>query len=496
MLTPVDALTDSDTALDRDFPLALTFDDVLLVPRRSAIRSRGDVSTATQLTRRIRLAIPVVSANMDTVTESAMAIALARAGGIGIIHRFNPPDRQAAEVAKVKRAESYVVESPYSIAPTATVAQARRLMRRWDTGGLLVLDGEQLVGILTARDLLFEEDPNCPVQAVMTPREKLVTAPPDTTVEAAKAILHRRKIEKLPLLDDAGRLHGVITSKDIQKLQQFPLATKDSKGRLRVGAAVGVRPGYLERAEQLMKAGVDCLVIDIAHGHSDNAMEAVRQLRRHFGADVDIIGGNVATAEGVEDLVEAGADAVKVGVGPGSICITRIVTGFGVPQLSAILDCAAAGRRLGVPIVADGGIRASGDMVKALAAGAQTVMIGSLLAGTTESPGMTVMRRGRKYKVSRGMASLAANISRQGVEPGDKPPEEVDWQAVVAEGVEAVVPYRGDVGEVLSQLVGGLRSGLSYAGANTVEELQANARFVRITQAGVKESGPHDVELT
>ena len=496
MVTPVERLTDQDAMLDTDFPLALTFDDVLLVPRRSAIRSRGDVSTATQLTRRIRLSIPIVSANMDTVTESAMAIALARAGGIGIIHRFNLPERQAAEVAKVKRAESYVVESPYSIAPTATVAQARRLMRQCDTGGLLVVEGDQLVGILTARDLLFEDNPNSLVQTVMTPRDKLITAPPDTTVEAAEAILHRHKIEKLPLLDAAGHLMGVITSKDIQKRQQFPLATKDSKGRLRVGAAVGVRPGYLDRAELLMKAGADCLVVDIAHGHSDNAIDAVRQLRRRFGTDVDIIAGNVATAEGVEDLAEAGADGVKVGVGPGSICITRIVTGFGVPRLSAILECAAAGRRLGVPIIADGGIRASGDLVKALAAGAQTVMIGSLLAGTTESPGITVMRRGRKYKVSRGMASLAANISRQGVEPGDKAPEEVDWQAVVAEGVEAVVPFRGDVGEVLSQLVGGLRSGLSYAGARTVEELQANARFVRITQAGVKESGPHDVELT
>ncbi len=486
---------DRDLANGPDFPLGLTFDDVLLVPRRSAIRSRSDVSTATQLSRHITLSIPIVSANMDTVTESAMAIALARAGGIGIIHRFNTPQRQAAEVAKVKRAESYVVERPYTIPVTATMGEGRRLMDTLDTGGLLVMDGETLVGILTERDILFEENPQRPVRELMTPRERLITASPNTSVDEARAILHKNKIEKLPLLDAEGRVRGVITSKDIVKRKQFPQATKDSKGRLRVGAAVGVRHGFLDRAELLLNAGADTIVIDIAHGHSDNAIDAVRALRRTFG-DIDIIAGNVATAEGVVDLAEAGADAVKVGVGPGSICVTRIVTGFGVPQLSAIMECAEAARRVGVPIIADGGIRTSGDIVKALAAGGQTVMIGSLLAGTTESPGLTVMRRGRKYKVSRGMASLAANMSRQGTEPGDKAPGEVDWQAVVAEGVEAVVPYRGDVGEVLGQLVGGLRSGLSYAGATTIEELQANARFVRITQAGVKESGPHDVELT
>ncbi len=485
----------SDSESDPEFPLGLTFDDVLLVPRRSAIRSRSDVSTATQLSRHITLSIPIVSANMDTVTESAMAIALARAGGIGIIHRFNTPQRQAAEVAKVKRAESYVVERPYTISVNATMGEGRRLMDTLDTGGLLVMDGETLVGILTERDILFEENADRPVRELMTPRERLITASPDTPVDEARAILHRHKIEKLPLLDADGRLRGVITSKDIVKRKQFPMATKDSKGRLRVGAAIGVRHGFLDRAELLLNAGADTLVVDIAHGHSDNAIEAVRALRRTFG-DIDIIAGNVATAEGVEELADAGADAVKVGVGPGSICVTRIVTGFGVPQLSAIMECAQAAQRVGVPIVADGGIRTSGDMVKALAAGGQTVMIGSLLAGTTESPGLTVMRRGRKFKVSRGMASLAANISRQGTEPGDKAPGEVDWQAVVAEGVEAVVPYRGDVGEVLGQLVGGLRSGLSYAGATTIAELQANARFVRITHAGVKESGPHDVELT
>jgi IMP dehydrogenase len=477
------------------FPLALTFDDVLLVPRHSTVRSRADVSTATPLSREIGLNIPIVSANMDTVTESAMAIAMARAGGIGIIHRFNTPERQAAEVARVKRAESYVVEEPYTIREDATVGEARQLMRQLGTGGLVVLNGDRVVGILTDRDVLFEESETRPISQLMTPRERLVTAGPETSPEDAKALLHRHRIEKLPLLDENGRLHGVITAKDIIKRQQFPRASKDAKGRLRVGAAVGVRPGYLERADLLLKAGADVIVVDIAHGHSENAVDAVRQLRREFD-EVQIVAGNVATAEGVRDLVEAGSDAVKVGVGPGSICVTRIVTGFGVPQLSAIMECAAAGREMGVPIIADGGIRTSGDIVKALAAGAQTVMIGSLFAGTTESPGLTVMRRGRKYKVSRGMASLAAAMSRQGTERGDKPPEEVDWQAVVAEGVEAVVPYRGDVREVLEQLVGGLRSGLSYAGATTVEELRERARFVRITSAGIKESGPHDVELT
>ncbi|HEY63739.1 MAG TPA: IMP dehydrogenase [Caldilineae bacterium] len=474
----------------------LTFDDVLLVPKRSAVASRRDVSTATRLTRHITLHIPIVSANMDTVTESDMAIAMAREGGIGIIHRFMSPQRQAAEVARVKRGESYVVENPLTLPPTATLRQAQQLMEEQGIGGILIVDGERkLVGILTTRDVLFAEDLEQPVTTAMTPQERLITAPVGTSIEEAKRILREHRIEKLPLLNEDGTVHGLITSKDIVKREKYPHATRDSKGRLRVGAAIGVRPGFLERARLLLEAGADLLVIDIAHGHSDNAIRAIREIRREFG-DVELVAGNVATAQGVRDLIEAGVDAVKVGVGPGSICITRLVTGFGVPQLSAIMECAQAARGTGVPIIADGGIRNSGDLTKALAAGASSVMVGSLLAGTTESPGIIVIRGGRRYKVVRGMASLGAAFSRQRAE-GEyaETGQEIDWEKVVPEGVEAAVPYQGPVSDVLAQLIGGLRSALSYAGAFTIEELQANAEFIRITSAGQRESGPHDVEL-
>ena len=473
----------------------LTFDDVLLVPKRSAVASRQDVSTATRLTRHITLHIPIVSANMDTVTESAMAIAMAREGGIGIIHRFMSPQLQAAEVARVKRGESYVVEQPLTLPPTATLRQAHELMTREGIGGILIVDGaHKLLGILTARDILFAEDLEQQVTSSMTPRERLITAPVGTSIEEAKRILRRHRIEKLPLLNEDGTVYGLITSKDIVKREKYPHATRDDKGRLRVGAAIGVRPGFLERAQLLLEAGADLLVIDIAHGHSDNAIHAVRAIRREFG-DVELVAGNVATAQGVRDLIAEGVDAVKVGIGPGSICITRLVTGFGVPQLSAILECAQAARDTGIPIIADGGIRNSGDLTKALAAGASSVMVGSLLAGTTESPGIIVIRGGRRYKVVRGMASLGAAFSRQrGEGEYAETGEEIDWEKVVPEGVEATVPYRGPVSEVLAQLVGGLRSGLSYAGAFSIEELQANAEFLRITPAGQRESGPHDVE--
>lgn len=468
---------------------ALTFDDVLLVPRRSPVRSRRDVDTSTDLVRGIRMAIPIISANMDTVTESEMAITMARLGGLGVIHRFMTIERQVAEVLRVKRAENLVVEDPYRIAPTATVAEARRLMDEWGSGGLLVMDAEDnLLGILTTRDILFEDDETRPVAELMTPRERLVTAPPGTSLEEARKILHRAKVEKLPLVDENGRVHGLITAKDIVKRRQYPQATKDEKGRLRVGAAIGVKRGERERANALIRAGADILVLDIAHGHSDNALDMLKWLRDTYGEDVRIMAGNVATAEGVRDLAEAGADAVKVGVGPGSICITRIVTGFGVPQLSAVIECSEAAREYGVPIVADGGIRTSGDLTKALAAGAQSVMIGSLFAGTRESPGRIVQRQGRRYKVTRGMASLGATMSRQDS-------AEIDIEQVVPEGVEAMVPYRGSVVDIVRQLVGGLRSGLSYAGAYTIPELQANAEFVPITLAGMQESKPHDVEV-
>ncbi len=474
----------------------LTFDDVLLVPKRSAVASRSHVSTATWLTRRIRLNIPIVSANMDTVTESEMAIAMARAGGIGIIHRWMPIERQAAEVARVKRSEGYVVENPYRVPPTTSIKEIRRLMKEWDTGGILVVDeADHLLGIITTRDLLFLEDDNLTVADVMTPRERVITAPPGTTMEEAKRILWQHRIEKLPLVTEDNVVVGLITAKDIVRREQYPLATKDEKGRLRVGAAIGVRPGFLKRAEALLEAGADVLVVDIAHGHSENCIRAVKELRRQFGDDVQIIAGNVATAEGTADLIEAGVDAVKVGIGPGSICVTRLVTGFGVPQITAIQECARVARPAGIPIIADGGIRNSGDLVKALAAGASAVMIGSLLAGTTESPGRVVIRNGRRYKIVRGMASLTANIDRQKVaDEVRETGQEIDWEKVVPEGVEAVVPFRGSVAEVLEQLVGGLRSGLSYGGAFTIEELWDNAEFIQITPAGMHESQPHDVE--
>lgn len=471
----------------------LTFDDVLLVPQRSPIPSRRDVDTSSRFSRHITLHIPIVSSNMDTVTEGRMAIAMARAGGIGVIHRFLPAARQAAEVARVKRAESFVVEDPFTLPPEATVGQARAALAERGIGGVVIVDGDRRpVGIVTTRDLLFAPDAEQPVTAVMTPRERLVTAPQGISLEEAKRLLHEHRIEKLPLIDAQGRLAGLITAQDITKLAQHPHASKDAKGRLRVAAAIGVHAADIERARLLLEAGADALVIDIAHGHADHMLAMIRRIRREFG-DVELIAGNVATAEGVRDLAEAGVDAVKVGVGAGSICVTRIVTGSGVPQLTAIAECAEAARAYDLPIIADGGIRTSGDIVKALAAGASTVMLGSLLAGTEESPGATVIRDGQKVKVTRGMASLSATISRELLEHGEDTFDQ-DWEKVVPEGVEAVVPYRGAVAEVLQQLVGGLRSGMSYCGARTIAELQEKAEFIQMTPAGVRESGPHDVE--
>lgn len=472
---------------------ALTFDDVLLVPKRSSIRSRHAVTTQTQFSRSIGLAVPLISANMDTVTEAAMALAMARMGGIGVIHRFMTIERQAAEVERVKRAEGFMVEQPHSIPADATVQEARAQLARHDIGGLLVCGAnDEIVGLVTTRDLLFEPDANRPVRDVMTPRERLVTGEPGGSIDDARNMLRNHRLEKLPVFDREGALQGLITAQDIIKIEQWPQATKDSRGRLRVAAAVGIRPTDMDRAAACVAAGADALVVDIAHGHSDGALDMVRALKQRF-PNVDVVGGNVATAEGVRDMVLAGADAVKVGVGAGSICITRIVTGFGVPQLTAVAECAETGRGLGVPIIADGGIRTSGDITKALAVGSSTVMLGSLLAGTDESPGANVVRSGRRYKVVRGMASLTANIDRQAVEAHREVDPE-DWERVVPEGVEAMVPTRGPVKDVVYQLVGGLRSGLSYAGAATIPELWDNAEFVRITSAGKQESGAHDVE--
>jgi IMP dehydrogenase len=471
--------------------VGLTFDDVLLIPRFSSLRSRQDTDTRTLFSRRIELHIPIVSSNMDTVTESEMAIAMARHGGIGVIHRFMTAGQQANEVRRVKRAEALVVEHPLTVAADATVARVRHEMEDHGIGGMVVVDVEGFVqGIVTRRDIMFVEDGTTLVSAVMTGKDNLITAPKGTTFEEARAIIDRNRVEKLPLVDDEGRLAGLITAKDIEQLEQYPRATKDAKGHLRVAAAVGVRPGYLERAEVLLAAGADALVIDIAHGDSTNAIEASQTLRRKFGDAWDLVVGNVATGDGARRLVDVGADAVKVGVGPGSICITRLVTGFGAPQLSAIAECAVA-LPSDVPMIADGGIRNSGDMVKALAAGAQNVMIGSLFAGTRESPGIVVVRSGRRYKQTRGMASLGATMSRDRSE-GD-PVSAREYERVVPEGVEASVPYRGPIEDILHQLVGGLRSGLSYGGARNIEELRRTAEFVRLTPAGMKESGPHDV---
>jgi IMP dehydrogenase len=472
--------------------LGLTFDDVLLIPRRSSVASRTAVNTASRLTRRLQLAIPIISANMDTVTEAPMAIAIAQLGGIGAIHRFMTAERQAAEVARVKRAESHRVEKPATIAPSATVSAARAALEAGGIGGLLVVDAAQrLIGLVTSRDVLFAPEAGATVESIMTGGDRLVTASEDISLEAARRLLHQHRVEKLPLIAADGRVVGLITAQDIIKLARHPDATKDSKGRLRVAAAIGVRPTDLDRAAQCVAAGADVLVVDIAHGHSDHAIKMVGELKQRF-PEVDVIAGNVAAADGVRDLAAAGADAIKVGVGSGSICITRIVTGFGVPQLTAILDCAEAAAALDIPVIADGGVRTGGDLTKALAAGASTAMVGSLLAGTDESPGASFIRDGRRYKVVRGMASLTANVDRKTLEQGEFADD--DWEKVVPEGVEAVVPYRGRAADVLHQLIGGLRSGLSYAGATSIASLQANAEFIRITPAGVRESGPHDVE--
>jgi IMP dehydrogenase len=471
----------------------LTFDDVLLVPHRSAIRSRKDVSTDSWLVPGIRLSIPIISSNMDTVTETQMAVAMAQLGGIGILHRFMTIEQQADCVRRVKRSESIIVESPLTISPETSLEQARLRMAEVEVGGLVVVDSENhLLGMVTSRDVLLATRGDLPLSQVMTPRERLVTASLDETLEEARSKLYEHRIEKLPLVDANDHLTGLITAQDIIKIQNHPNATKDSRGRLRVGAAVGARPDDMERAASCVEAGSDVLVVDIAHGHSEHVIRMVQSLKQRF-PHVPVIAGNVATAQGVRDLAEAGADAVKVGVGSGSICTTRIVTGFGVPQLTAISDCAGVGRELGVPIVADGGIRNSGDMTKALAAGASTIMVGGVLAGTDESPGAPVIRNGRRYKIVRGMASLSANIDRRKLEKGELDIEE--WGEVVPEGVEAIVPYKGAAADILYQFVGGLRSGLSYAGACSIEELWQTAEFIRITPSGMEESQAHNVEL-
>ena len=429
---------------------------------------------------------------MDTVTESSMAVAVAREGGIGIIHRFMTIEDQVNEILKVKRSESVIIEQPYTIKPDASVQTARSQMIEYGVSGLLVEDRGRLTGIITRRDITFEKDMNRKVSELMT--KDVVTAKVGTTIAQAKEILHNQRIEKLPVIDDQKKIFGLITSKDILKMDEYPNASKDKKGRLLVGGAIGVKGDYLERAEALLEAGADVLVVDIAHGHSENALRTVQMIKKAFPSS-ELIAGNVATGEGTRDLIKAGVDAVKVGVGSGSICITRVVTGSGVPQLTAVLDSVKVARDSGIPVISDGGIRTSGDITKALAAGASSVMAGSIFGGTDESPGKTLVRNGKKYKMYRGMASFYASLGRKYREEGPQVVDSDDLNDYVPEGVEALVPYKGSVVEIIRQLVGGLRSGLSYCGAKTITEMQKNAEFIKITSAGFIESQPHDVDV-
>ena len=471
---------------------ALTFDDVLLGPAHSAILPR-DADLSTRLTREIRLNLPLVSAAMDTVTEARLAIALAQEGGIGIIHKNLTPKQQAAEVAKVKRFESGILKDPVTIPPTMTVGEVLALTRQLGVSGLPVVEHGKVVGIVTNRDLRFETRFDVPVATIMTPRERLVTVREGATLEEAKALMQRHRLERVLILDEHDVLKGLITVKDIQKSSEHPLATKDEHGRLRVGAAIGVGPGTEERAELLVAAGVDVLVVDTAHGHSQGVLDRVRWVKRTY-PQVQVVGGNIATAEAARSLLDAGADGVKVGIGPGSICTTRIVAGVGVPQITAIDDVAAALAGTGVPLIADGGIRYSGDIAKALAAGADAVMLGSLFAGTEEAPGETVLYQGRSYKAYRGMGSLGA--MQQGAADRYFQDASANVEKLVPEGIEGRVPYKGPVSAVIHQLVGGVRSAMGYLGCHTIAELQEKAQFVEITAAGVRESHVHDVQIT
>ncbi len=470
-----------------------TFDDVLIIPAASSVLPR-DVSTRTQLTRAISINIPIVSAAMDTVTEGRLAIALAREGGIGIIHRNLPIDEQAQEVDKVKRSESGMITDPITLAPDASLQEALSAMKRFHISGIPITEQGRLVGILTNRDIRFETNVNRPISELMT-REPLITVPVGTTLEQARDSLHRYKIEKLPVVDEHGMLKGLITMKDIQKKILYPHAAKDEYGRLRVGAAVGVGPDSDERCAALVEEGVDVLVVDTSHAHSRMVIEQVARIKDRFGRRAQLIAGNVVTAEATEALIQAGADAVKVGVGPGSICTTRVIAGVGMPQITAIYDCARVAHRYGVPIIGDGGIQYSGDIAKAIAAGADTVMLGSLLAGVDESPGELIISHGERFKDYRGMGSVAA-MKQRSYSKDRYFQDGTDESQVIAEGIEARVPYKGMLGPLVYQLVGGLRQAMGYAGAATIKEMQEHTRFARITSAGLRESHPHDVMIT
>jgi IMP dehydrogenase len=466
----------------------LTFDDVLLQPARSTVVP-ANTDTRTCLTRRIGLNIPIVSSAMDTVTESHLAIALAQQGGIGIIHRNMTMERQAEEVDKVKRSESGMIVDPVTIAPDKKISDALELMKRYRISGVPVTQGGKLVGILTNRDLRFETRYDLPISQVMT-KEHLITVPVGTTLEEAEKILHRHRVEKLLVVDDQYTLKGLITVKDIQKKLKYPNAAKDRQGRLRVGAAVGSTGDFLERAQELVARKVDVVVVDSAHAHSERVLEAVRTIKQQL-PDVDLIAGNVATFEGARDLIDLGADGIKVGIGPGSICTTRVVSGAGVPQITAIAECSRATRGSGVPLISDGGIKFSGDISKAIAAGADSVMLGGLLAGTEESPGETILYQGRTFKSYRGMGSMGA-MAQGGA---DRYSQEESGK-LVPEGIEGRVPYKGPLADLVYQLVGGLRAGMGYCGSKTIQELQERARFLRVTSAGLRESHVHDVIIT
>jgi len=492
----------------------ITFDDVLLIPSRSDFVP-GDADTHTRLTRSIELNVPLISAPMDTVTEAALAIALAQEGGIGIIHKNLSVENQAREVEKVKRSENGVIVDPITLPPTATVGTARRVMREYNVSGIPIVEGgddsgirgkggqaagsngkpPRLVGIMTRRDLKFQEDDSRRIGEVMT-RENLVTAPEQTTLDEAEQILYKAKVEKLLLVDRDSRLAGLITMRDIDKMHQFPHSCKDKRGRLRVGAATGVRD--FARVDALINADVDVLVVDTAHGHSKNVIETVREIKKNY--NIQVIAGNVATADGARDLIEAGVDAVKVGIGPGAICTTRIISGVGVPQVTAIFNAVAASEAIGggeVPIIADGGIRHSGDITKAIAAGASCVMMGSLFAGLDESPGELIIHQGRRYKTYRGMGSMGAMIQGSADRYGQTAPTATGKTSkLVPEGVEGRVPYRGPLGDFVYQLVGGLRAGMGYCGTRNIEQLRCNARFCRVSAASVAESHPHDIAIT
>lgn len=477
-------------ALKKIIGEALTYDDVLLVPSRSSVLPRETI-IKTRLSRHIELNVPLISAAMDTVTESDMAVALAREGGIGILHKNMSIHGQAEEVDRVKRSESGMIQHPVTMDRQATVREAMETMKKYSISGIPIVEGDRLVGILTNRDLRFEPNLDLPVSKIMT-ADDLITAPAGTTLEEAESILQKHRIEKLPIVDKGGKLKGLITFKDIQKKKRYPHACKDRIGRLRVGAAVGVTFDTLDRVQALMDAGADVIVVDTAHGHSAGVITMIKKIKAKY--DVELIAGNVATAEGTRDLIRAGVDAVKVGIGPGSICTTRVVAGIGVPQVTAIMECSRIAQKSKVPIIADGGIKQTGDIAKAIGAGADSVMIGGLFAGVDESPGEKVLFEGRSYKIYRGMGSIEA--MREGSKDRYFQDVEDDLQKLVPEGIEGRTPYKGNLSETVHQMVGGLRAAMGYCGCRTIGELKKNARFIRMTDAGLRESHPHDINIT